>query len=204
MLPTLAVAPHPPPYRRKRAPRADRICVPEADGSVYVRRVEIRELTQADAAGVARVHVRAWQAGYAGLVDAQFLAALSIEQRTAEWRDVWLAQPSQGCRLVAMVEDEIVGFVVGATDSPFAPGFGEIFSIYVDPEHWGTGAGSALLRRATAELRRDEHRPLVLWVLDGNEQAISFYERHGWRADGERKEERLGARPAPHLRYRLD
>ncbi|GJM38809.1 MAG: N-acetyltransferase [Acidimicrobiales bacterium] len=169
----------------------------------YGLAMEIREITTADASGIARVHVRAWQRGYAGLVDPEFLAGLTVEQRTVEWRDVWLAQPSQGARLVAVVDGEIVGFVVGTTDSP-TDGCGEIFSIYVDPESWGTGAGSALLRAATAELRADAPRPLVLWVLEGNDRATTFYERHGWRPDGGRKDEQLGARPAPHLRYRLE
>ncbi|MDW3219742.1 MAG: GNAT family N-acetyltransferase [Acidimicrobiales bacterium] len=165
--------------------------------------MEIREITAADAPGIARVHVRAWQHGYAGLVDPEFLAGLTVAQRTVEWRDVWLAQPSQGARLAAEVDDEIVGFVVGTTESP-TEGCGEIFSIYVDPDAWGTGAGSALLRAASAELRADRTRPLVLWVLEGNDRAITFYERHGWRADGARKDEELGAWPAPHLRYRLE
>ncbi|MEM7142761.1 MAG: GNAT family N-acetyltransferase [Actinomycetota bacterium] len=164
----------------------------------------IRELTRDDAAGIARVHVRAWQAAYAGLVDQAVLDGLTVEARTAEWRDVWLATPNEGTRLVAEVDGETVGFVVGALESAYTSGCGEIYSIYLDPDHWRGGIGTALFTRAIAELRADAPIPLVLWVLEGNDPAIAFYERHGWRGDGGRKDEPLGASVAPHLRYRLD
>ena len=33
---------------------------------------------------------------------------------------------------------------------------------------------------------------IALWVLDGNERAIRFYERYGFRFDGAEKTIRLG------------
>lgn len=166
--------------------------------------IDLRAATRDDAAGIARVHVRAWQDGYAGHVDQAFLDGLSVDDRTALWRDVYLARPSEGSRLVAVVDGEIIGFVVGTTDSPSADRVGEIYSIYVDPPHWGTGIGSRLLRAATEEIRADGPRSLVLWVLDGNRRAIDFYESRGWAFDGGRKDELIGDRLAPHVRYRLD
>ena len=166
--------------------------------------IELREATRADAAGIARVHVRAWQDGYAGHIDPAYLDGLSVDERTAMWRDVWFAQPNEGSRLVATVDGEIVGFVVGTRASPSVGGCGEIFSIYVDPAHWGTGAGSRLLRAATAEIRADDGpHSLVLWVLDGNRRAIDFYEAHGWCFDGATKDETVGDQLVPHVRYRI-
>lgn len=166
--------------------------------------IELRTATQADAAGIARVHVRAWQDGYAGHIDQAYLDGLSVDERTAMWRDV-LATTNQGSRLVATVDAEIVGFVVGSRASMSVDDCGEIFSIYVDPSHWGTGTGSRLLRSATAEIRADGGpESLVLWVLDGNRRAIDFYESHGWHFDGGRKDDAIGDQLVPHLRYRLD
>lgn len=178
--------------------------VREPSRSAYGAVMELRELVTDDATAVARVHVRAWHAAYAGLIDAEVLAAITVEAREKEWREVWLPLPKTGPRVVAIVDDAVVGFVVGTVDSPSVDGCGEIYSIYVDPDHWGTGVGSALFRAAVAELRADAPRPLVLWVLEGNGRAIAFYEREGWQADGGRKDEQLGASSASHLRYRLD
>ena len=36
-------------------------------------------------------------------------------------------------------------------------------------------------------LRSDGHETAYLWVLEGNERAARFYERHGWASDGARK-----------------
>jgi GNAT superfamily N-acetyltransferase len=81
-------------------------------------------------------------------------------------------------------------------------GAGELFAINLDPDHWGTGAGRALLGGAHAELGRLGFGETVLWVLTGNVRARRFYEIAGWVADGsERSSEVLGV-TVPEVRYR--
>ena len=44
---------------------------------------------------------------------------------------------------------------------------------------------------------------VVLWTLAGNDRAIAFYERQGWRADGAEKiHDRSGARAVRYRRPR--
>jgi GNAT superfamily N-acetyltransferase len=51
--------------------------------------------------------------------------------------------------LVAEQDGRVVGFAVaGAAKDP--QGAGELYAINVDPDHWGTGAGRALLVAAHA------------------------------------------------------
>ena len=45
----------------------------------------IRAATRDDARAIAEVHVASWRAGYRGLVDDDFLAALSVDARLATW-----------------------------------------------------------------------------------------------------------------------
>jgi len=40
----------------------------------------------------------------------------------------------------------------------------------------------------------------ILWVAEANGRARSFYEREGWKEDGETRESALGPR---ELRYRM-
>jgi RimJ/RimL family protein N-acetyltransferase len=42
----------------------------------------------------------------------------------------------------------------------------------------------------------------VLWVLEANERARRFYERGGWKADGETRVEAISGQPVPQVRYR--
>jgi GNAT superfamily N-acetyltransferase len=108
----------------------------------------IRPGTAADAEAVARVHVRTWQAAYAHVFPPERLAELSVERRADRWRE-WPP-------LVGVADGVIVGFVsVGASrdDEPA----GELFAIYVDPEHWGTGVGRELIGAGEERLRELGH-----------------------------------------------
>ena len=78
-----------------------------------------------DAAGVAAVQIASWRAAYAHLFSPEQLAAISLAERTEFWR--------RFPPIVAEVEGDVVGFV--------AVGNGELYAIYVHPNHWGSGIG---------------------------------------------------------------
>jgi hypothetical protein len=50
--------------------------------------------TAADIGDLARVHVQSWQAAYAGLLDADYLARLSVEERMLSWQRILAAGES--------------------------------------------------------------------------------------------------------------
>jgi GNAT superfamily N-acetyltransferase len=153
----------------------------------------IRPGTAADAEGVARVQVETWRAAYAHVLPREQLQALSVERRAEHWRDY----PP----IVADVDDEVVGFVsVGASRDDDADG--ELYAIYVHPDHWSTGAGRALIEAGEAELRRLGHRDVVLWVLEDNPRARPFYERAGWATDGAKRAIEIFGNEVPEVRYR--
>jgi GNAT superfamily N-acetyltransferase len=117
----------------------------------------IRRATQADAAAVSRVFVRARD-------EMTYLPRIVDEHRPllGGWfidRDeIWVAQ-----------EDEIVGF--------FGLNGDELTHINVDPGFQGRGLGTLMLDRAKS-LRPER---LELWVFQKNDGARRFYERHGFR-----------------------
>ncbi|HEX5591765.1 MAG TPA: GNAT family N-acetyltransferase [Solirubrobacterales bacterium] len=87
--------------------------------------------------------------------------------------------------LVALAGERIVGFSsFGPTRDADARGAGEIYALYVDPEHWNTGAGRRLLAESCRRLVEAGYDDGVLWVLRGNETAERFYLADGWRRDG--------------------
>jgi ribosomal protein S18 acetylase RimI-like enzyme len=61
---------------------------------------------------------------------------------------------------------------------------GELYTLYVAPAHWSTGAGRALTDAALDGLRAAGYRRVVLWTLTGNARARRFYVKAGFAPDG--------------------
>jgi ribosomal protein S18 acetylase RimI-like enzyme len=164
----------------------------------------VRAPTVADADDLGRVHVRAWQAAYrGGLMPDEYLDALSNVERATMWREALEQGPrARSSRLVAEVDDEMVGFaIVGPAAGDLESPIGELYAINVDPDHWATGVGSDLIAAAMAELKASAFTSVVLWVHPDNVRARRFYESRGWSDDRlERRQDVLGVE-VPETRY---
>ncbi|MBF4634576.1 GNAT family N-acetyltransferase [Agreia pratensis] len=159
--------------------------------------IEIRWATIDDARGIAIVHVETWKAAYRGLVDDQLLESLTVDEREAGWsrRIASLAgHPSDSSSgtshrlLVAEAGDRTIGWAsFGAGRDEGMAHLGELSGLYVHPEYWSKQVGHVLITRVEKELLLAGWAEAFLWVLDGNDRAILFYEQHGWHADGTEK-----------------
>lgn len=145
--------------------------------------VVVRRAVPEDAAAIGRIHVETWQAAYAGLLPAEFLAGLDVRERAETWRGVLARRP--GATHVAEAGGEVVGFADTGPARGEA-GAGELYAIYVRPGDWGTGAGRALIEAAEAALREVGFAEAILWVLTGNERAERFYRLAGWLPEDEK------------------
>ena len=58
-----------------------------------------------------------------------------------------------------------------------------LHGFYVTPERWGTGVAATLHDAALAAVA--DCAEVKLWVLEENLRARRFYEKHGWRPNGE-------------------
>ena len=158
-----------------------------------------------DAHAIAVLQVASWRSAYDGLLPGDVLEALSVAGREQTWRHLL----GQGVRVLLSERrpgagESLAGFAsCGPSRDPGAPPrCGELYALYAHPDVWGRGVGRRLHEAALAELVRSGHAEAGLWVLDGNERARRFYERHGWRPHGDvRVEHLLGAR-LRELRYR--
>ncbi len=157
----------------------------------------IRTAQQDDAYDLARIHVRSWQSAYPGLIDQVFLDSLSVESRIGWWRRA-LARPGNLIR-VADVETGIQGYSLAGPST--TRGWGELYAIYVDPDHWGTGLGRALLSAAVDGLVDAGFDRVLLWVLRGNTRARMFYEREGWVLGKPIRIENIGGSDVTEVRY---
>jgi len=167
----------------------------------------VRRAEPSDADALGRVHVRAWQAAYRGMMPDEFLDKLDPVERGRGWARA-LATPAPGTsRLVVCrrPQTDPVGFAgVGpARDlDEVSMGMGELYAINLEPDSWGKGLGRELLAAATEELSRLGFDEAFLWVVTGNSRARRFYEAAGWTVDGtERTDDSFGP-PIDEVRYR--
>jgi len=168
--------------------------------------IEVRRAREDDAAGIANVRVETWRTAYAGLMAENFLAALNAADGEQFWRDLIRDLPTD--RVPWVAEETETGAVVGfehsgAARDDDAPGnAGEVYLIYVVKECWSRGLGRELMEHAERDLRQLGYETALLWVLEGNDRARAFYERHGWQPDGAREPREFGGVELVEVRYR--
>lgn len=163
-----------------------------------VSEMSIRPAQPEDARAIAEIHVASWRGAYRGLIPQHILDGLDVAQRERAWGRIIRASidglPTEGetgpslKTIVAESDGGLLGWC------SFGPGrdeelrnHGEVAGIYADPAAWGTGAGFRLMSTATNALSEAGFTSAFLWVLDGNERAIGFYERNGWHDSGATK-----------------
>jgi putative acetyltransferase len=76
---------------------------------------------------------------------------------------------------------EVDGLPVGSVS------VGDVFlrTLYVVPEKWGTGVGTELHDVALERLKARGCTTAKLWTLEENWDARRFYEKRGWKLNGE-------------------
>ena len=78
---------------------------------------------------------------------------------------------------------------------------GEIVSIYLLPEYMGKGVGGQLLQRCIRELNGIGFDKILLWVLEENTRARSFYEKHGFVCSEEYLTDNIGGKELREVMY---
>jgi ribosomal protein S18 acetylase RimI-like enzyme len=117
-----------------------------------------------------------------------------IDATRQHWRRVLTSDTER----VLVAEDE-EGGVIGAV----AVRGPEVHSLFVSPNRWRSGVGSALLAAAVLLIRERGETSAQLWVMRDNQHARRFYEFHGWELDGRRDVSSFPPHPKL-LGYRLD
>jgi ribosomal protein S18 acetylase RimI-like enzyme len=154
-----------------------------------VSAIAVRRAVESDAAAIAAIHVRAWQAAYRGIVADEILDGMTVERRERMWSELLAGGRDAPATTVTIAELDgaVAGFCTVATpsrDDDAAPGTAEIPAIYVDPDHMRRGVGAALLGAALEGLDQGGWGRVTLWVFAGNDAARAFYARFGFEPDG--------------------
>lgn len=143
----------------------------------------VRPATVRDAKTIADIHIASSRAAYQGLLPDEQLNALSADKREQFWRDaIQFMEPQVQ---VASSDGLVVGFVGfdRSRDKGTPSTCGEIWAIYVHPEHWDKGAGVALWDAANDGLKEEGCTKVTVWVPVRNERALRFHERAGFKRE---------------------
>jgi ribosomal protein S18 acetylase RimI-like enzyme len=167
--------------------------------------LRIRKMTEADIEAVATVRVHGWQFAYAGLMPQPYLDAMSAEDNAARLREDIARGRGSVENIVAEGNGAVVGWACTGPcrDEDAGSGDGELYALYVLPEHLSTGVGRALLEEAVAQAASRGWPRLRLWVLKDNVRARRFYEIAGFEPDGGEESFEVGGVRVPEVRYAL-
>jgi len=157
---------------------------------------QVRPALLADTEEIARIHLDSWRTAYRGLMPPELLEEQSVRQRYQIWK-YHILKGRRG--LVLEGDGSLEGFCMYG---PSKEGDrGEIYAIHVHPGVWKRGGGSELYRRTAEALREMGFSDIEVRVLEGNEPACRFYEKHGLVSDGRVHEVRVAGIDLPHRFY---
>ena len=167
----------------------------------------IRKATTKDARPISMVLLRSWQTAYRGILPDAVLDAQCLEHFLPYWA-LTLGTPRESRTWVVERSGEVAGFVhigPGRDDGGDPERTAELYGMYVDPEHTGSGAGKELMNTAMAHFGSGPWSEATLWVLDGNRAGRDFYESLGWEVEGSSKTvTSVTGHTMEHVRYRID
>lgn len=156
----------------------------------------IRLARVADAEALGPLHVESWRAAYAHLLPPSFFDTLDPAARTARFAEMI----TEGRTVLVSDDGEIHGFC-SLGPSRDVDGWGEVYAIYLRPSSWGLGLGTELLSQAEGRLAEIGFDRAMLWVLEGNTRARTFYERSGWKPTPTRQTLDIGGTSLDELVY---
>jgi ribosomal protein S18 acetylase RimI-like enzyme len=141
--------------------------------------IEIRRAEVADAVAISAIHLEAWKGAYTGIIPHRALYMM-LERRGANWWSKAIQRSTQ--ILVADVGGVVAGYAtLGPNRARQLPQKGEVYELYVRPEYQGFGLGTRLLGAARRSLVDQGMKGLVIWALEDNGLAVSFYQNAGGR-----------------------
>lgn len=141
--------------------------------------IGIRKAEPRDAEAIADVHHEAWRGAYSGIIPYRALTAM-IHRRGSSW---WASAIRRAATvLVVEIGGTIAGYAtIGRNRARELSQQGEIYELYMRPEYQGIGLGSRLFSAARDRLADSGLKGLVVWALEDNAGALSFYEGVGGR-----------------------
>jgi len=145
--------------------------------------VSIRLALPADARDMAEIHMRSWEAAYAGIIPGEYIREKN-RGRPALWERVLAG--GNDSRYIIHAEGRAAGFVTcgPSRDDDARDGAWELYGIYLHPDFYRQGIGTQAVDFALGKARERGVREITLWVFAENADSIAFYRACGFSPDG--------------------
>jgi ribosomal protein S18 acetylase RimI-like enzyme len=143
----------------------------------------IRTPTLQDAPRIAVVHHASWHAAYADLLPAATNDRKTPEHFAEKWQQILSSETGSTLAIHEDPDGELTGFVSVGKDRRSEEEVGEIWAIYVHPDHFGAGSGEELWREGLSLLRNLGYSEANVRVEKLNMRARRFYEKRGFSLD---------------------
>lgn len=146
----------------------------------------IEMATAKDLRAAAEVHSKAVRVAYPdvlppGIFDAEHVAPEKVEK---EFRELFERFGPRDTLLKAVAGNTVIGMCICGDDTDLEEaGTGYVQRVYVDPDWWNRGVGTALVDRTIELLEGHGFKKLALQVLENNRKARAFYEKRGWQLE---------------------
>lgn len=139
----------------------------------------VRRAKPADSKALSEIFADSWRLAYRGIIPHAHLECLIGRRGEAWWKK---SIKSEAHLLVVEVNGEVVGYASCGASRGHAVYKGEIFELYVAPLYQGLGLGEVLFEACRCQLDGRGLDGLIIWALEDNDIAASFYWRRGGRA----------------------
>ncbi|WEV58140.1 GNAT family N-acetyltransferase [Ligilactobacillus acidipiscis] len=127
---------------------------------------------------ISNLYLKTWKSAYKDLLPQKLLAQLNDNTWSPQkrWQNTFVAENNS---------KKIIGACsFGPARSDIFPNYGELYSLYIDPEYQHIGTGSRLRKLALDKLQQSGYQFAFLWVLYNNMPAIKFYGKMGFKTIG--------------------
>ena len=147
----------------------------------------IRKAEKRHAQQLAHLHIASWKSAYRTIISDEILNQLDEVKRAESFEKSF--ELRLGETYVLEENNIIVGFTTfdNCRDDDKGITTGEIWGVYISPDHWRKGYGTKLTDFAESILLSWNKKEIVLWVLENNYEARAFYEKIGYKLEGKSK-----------------
>lgn len=152
----------------------------------------IRKVTQGDEKALAYIQTESWKAAFSRIVPIDLLKKCT-EITRAEKMYARLLHEKIGNGYILEIEGQAHCIAYwDASREKDMPDYAELICIHSLQDRWHQGYGSQMMERVLCDIRDTGYKRVMLWVFEENIQAINFYKKHGFAANG-RHQEAFGA-----------
>lgn len=142
-------------------------------------KVSVRNARPGDAPVLAEIFRDSWRHAYTGVLPSLYLEREILRRDASWWRR---AVTSERNLLVVLHDETVAGYATCGRARGGGRDSGEIYELYLAPAYQGLGMGEHLFEACRATLDGLDLERLIVWALEGNDKAHTFYRRCGGRA----------------------